>query len=356
MLRRTAAVGLALALAACKGQSKGPVLAKGDGFEVTAEEFQAAVDGQMPFQKAQLAMPGKKTALLQRMVEDEALFAQAQKEKLLEDPQVQRVLRTVMVQRLKAKHQPQSTDAASIASIPAADIEKYYAEHPTDFEKRLGATIIAFYADPGAPQRGEKRAAAERALAQLRDAEKKAAAGAVPQLASTRTQRPGLAPSAGPAPSSAALFTKLVADLSEDETTKRFGGSVGFKTRAELEQSHPPELAAAIFSLPQGAISDVVETPRGFYIARVTAVREQIGLDQARPHIQMRLARAHDEKVWTDFVKKVRDDAKVTVDEQAVEAIPVSAAPAMGTVRGQPASGMGGAEAPHPPQIPAEKK
>ncbi|HYD41436.1 MAG TPA: peptidyl-prolyl cis-trans isomerase [Anaeromyxobacter sp.] len=332
MLRRTAALGLGLAfaLAGCKGKGSGPVLAKGEGFEITADEVRTLVESQMPFQRKQLEQPGRKTALVQQLVKDEVLFARAKEEGLLEDPQVKRVLRTVMVQRLKAKHQPAPTDPTTIS---AEEVAKYYAEHPADFEKRVGATVIAFFAAPDSPQRAEKRAAAERALAQLRDAERKAATAADPQPASTRAARPGTAPASPPAPPShtvATAFTKLVAEVSEDDATKRFGGSLGFKTRKELEQSHSPEVAAAVFSLAQGGISDVVETPRGFFIVRANAVREQTSLDQARPHIQVRIARTRDEQVWTDYVKKVQDEADVKLDEAAIEALTFAPAqPAM---------------------------
>jgi len=359
MLRRIAALGLGLgfafALAGCKGQGSSPVLAKGDGFEITADELRTLVENQMPFQRNQLALPGKKTALVQQMAREEALFARAKEEGLLEDPQVRRVLRTVMVQRLKAKHQPAPTDPATIS---AEEVEKYYREHPADFQKRVGATIIAFYAAPDSPQRAEKRAAAERALAQLREAEQKATTAAAPQPASTRPARAGT-PASPPAPPSHAVataFTKLVAEVSEDEATKRFGGSVGFKTREELEKSHSPELAAAVFSLAQGGISDIIETPRGFYIARANAVREQTAVDQARPHIQVRLARARDEQLWTDFVKKVQDEADVKLDEKAIEALTIQAEqPAMAAPgqAGQPQPAAPGAAFPAEPM---EKK
>ncbi len=354
MLRRTAALGLAFALAACKGQQgSGPVLAKGEGFEITADEVRTLVENQMPFQRSQLDQPGRKTALVKQLVEEEVLFARAKEEGLLEDPQVRRVLRTVMRQRLKAKHQPSPTDPTTVT---ADEVAKYYAEHPADFEKRVGASVIALLAAPDAPQRAEKRAAAERALAQLREAERKAAPTATPQPASTRPARAGAAPASPPAPPAHAIasaFTKLVAEVSEDESTKRFGGSLGFKTRAELAQSHSPELAEAVFSLPQGGISDVVETPRGFFIVRANAVREQTSLDQARPHIQVRIARARDEQAWTDYVKKIQDEADVKLDEQAIEALTLqAAAPAMGG----PGRPRQPSEAPPASPSPAEKK
>jgi parvulin-like peptidyl-prolyl isomerase len=128
---------------------------------------------------------------------------------------------------------------------------------------------------------------------------------------------------AAPAPSVASVFSKLVNELSEDQASKRFGGSLGSKTRAELEKVHP-EIAAVLFSLPQNAVSEVIETPQGFYIARVNVVREALTLDQVRPQIQMRLARKQDEKARTDFVEKLEADAKVVIDEKAVEAVDLS--------------------------------
>jgi hypothetical protein len=354
MLRRTAAFAIALALAACKGQGSGPVLAKGDGIEITADEFRAHLEDQQPFQRAQLGAPGKKKAVLNRMVQEEILFHQAEKEGLRDDPQVQKLIRTFMVQRLMQRHARQ-TDPAT---VPAGDVDKYYEEHASEYQKRVAGSVIAFLAAPGAPERGKKRAAAEKALAELRTAERKAAAGANPQPASTRPP-PALA-----APSVAGLFAKLVTELSDDDATKRFGGSLGFKTRAEHEKSQPPELVEVLFGTPQNSISNVIETPKGYYIVRVTAIRDALGVDQVRPQIQVRLARQKDEKTWTDFVQQLQTDAKVVIDEKALEAVEVApvAPPGPGhdsPSRAQPSpdgKGHGGHEMTPGAQAPGETK
>jgi len=298
-MRRTVAFGLALALTACDGQESGPILAKGEGVEITADAFRAHIEDQQPFQRAQLGAPGRKRVLLDRMVQEQILFRQAEKEGLRDDPQVQKLVRTIMVQRLTQRHARQ-TDPAT---IPASAVEEYYQSHAAEYEKRVAASVIAFLAAPDAPDRAKKRAAAQKALAELRAAERNA--------------------SAGPAPA-ASLFAKLVTDLSEDEATRRFGGNLGFRTRADHEKAQPPELVEALFGLPQNAISNVIETPKGYYIVRVTAIREAPALDQARSQIQVRLARQKDEKTWTDFVQQLKADAKVVVDEQALEAVNVS--------------------------------
>lgn len=342
LLRRTAALGLVLALAACKGASsssaKGEgsdvVLAKGEGVTITAADFRALLEEQQPFQRAQMNAPGRKQALLKRMVQEEILYRQAEKEGLKDDPQVRKLLRSFMVQRL-AQQRARNTDPAS---VPDADVQKYFQERSGDYQKRVAASIIAFHAAAGAPERAQKRAAATKALAEIRAAEKGATATATPRPASTRS--PAIPPPAASS-SVSGVFSKLVSQLSDDESTKRFGGSLGFKTRAELEKTHPAELVAALFAMPQNQVSDVIETPQGFYIARVNALREEQTLEQVRPQIQMRLARQADEKAWTDFVEKLQTEAAVQIDEKALESVEV---PPL-----QPAAGASNRPLPSPP-------
>jgi peptidyl-prolyl cis-trans isomerase C len=62
-------------------------------------------------------------------------------------------------------------------------------------------------------------------------------------------------------------------------------------------------------------------------------------VDQVKPQIQSRLQREKRTKEFDDYVKKLREEAKVTVNDAELEKIVVSAAPAPGP-GGMPPGGM----------------
>ena len=69
---------------------------------------------------------------------------------------------------------------------------------------------------------------------------------------------------------------------------------------------------------------------QGFWIVRVTGRQEGITrtVDQVKPQIQSRLQREKRTKEFDEYVKKLREEAKVTVNEAELEKVVVSAAPA----------------------------
>jgi len=304
MLRRLACIGIAaLALAACGNKSSGPVVAKGDGFTITADDFKARLDEQSPFLRARFSTIEKKKEFLDNLVRMEVLAREAEKQGFRNDPEVQRTLRTIMVQKMIQKSF--SSDPGS-ADVPDADVQKFYDEHPADYHrpKRLRAALVAFNAAAGAPDRAKKLALAKKTLAALQAAEKDK--------------------------KDPAAFAKAVTALSEDAATKGMGGDIGLKTQEEVEKTYPKELSAALFAAAKaGDLVGVVEAPQALYIAKVTMVQDEVNrtLDQVKPQIVARLAREKRSKEFDEWVKKLRDQAKVTIDEQALAAIEVPAAP-----------------------------
>lgn len=306
MLRRIALPGLAALIAlsalAChsggKKTSGGPAVAKGDGFTITTEDFKARLEEQSPFVRARYTTLEKKKEFLDNLVRFEILAREAEKQGLRDDPEVQQTLKKIMVQKLvqRSFQTPEATKP-----IPDADVEKYFEEHKAEYfrPKRVRAALVAFTAAQGTPERAKKAAAARKALAELKVEEKK----------------------------NPAAFTKIVADFSEDAATKATAGDLNFKTQEDLEKAYSKELAAAIFGLNQGETSGVIETPQGLYIARITAVQPEVNrtLDQVKPQISARLTREARSKEFDALVSKLKDAAKITVDDKALESVEVSA-------------------------------
>jgi peptidyl-prolyl cis-trans isomerase C len=333
MLRRLALLGLAaLAVAGCGNKkSNSPVVAKGDGFTITADDFKARIEEQAPFMRARYTTLDKKKEFLENnLVRFEVLAAEAEKAGFRKDPDVQQMIRRIMVQKLVQKRFADNGDAGA-AAVPDADVQKFYDEHAAEYHrpKRVRVSAIVFTAAPGSPDRAKKLAAAKKALASLQAAEKD----------------PKTAPTA---------FTKLVTELSDDAASKASGGDLGLKAQDELEKATSKELAAAAFGLKQGETSGVVETPTGLYILKATLVQEEVNrtLDQVKPQIVSRLSREKKAKEFDEWLKKLQADAKVSIDEKALDAVQIAAPTTPGADKPgasvQPAGGHH-TDAPPPP-------
>ena len=106
----------------------------------------------------------------------------------------------------------------------------------------------------------------------------------------------------------------------------------------------------------------VVETAQGFWIIRVTGRQEGITrtVEQVKPQIQSRLQREKRTKEFDEYVKKLREEAKVTVNEAELEKVAVSAAPAGGPGMpggmpgGMPPGGMPARRQPRPAMPPPQ--
>lgn len=325
MLRRIALLGLvALAATACQPQSKdskksGPAVATGNGFTITAGELKARLDEQSPFIRARYSTLERKKEFLDNLVRFEVLAREAERQGLANDPEVQLTLKKVMVQKLVQKNFQDASGAAAEA-LPEADLQKYYDEHKAEYyrPRRVRLAAIVWNAPAGSPERAAKVALAKKALAKLKAEEKK----------------------------NTLAFAQLVNEFSEDAASKATAGDLGFKTREDLEKAYSKEFADVAYNLQPGATSGVLETPNGVYLVKGTGEQDELNrtFEQVKPQIQTKLYREKKTKEFDAWLKKLRDDAKVSIDEKALEAVEISAAaPAgMGGMPGMPGMMPGG--------------
>ena len=83
-------------------------------------------------------------------------------------------------------------------------------------------------------------------------------------------------------------FAQLARQVSEDVITGRRGGDLGWTPRGRM----PGELEEAAFALEEGAISEVVESPRGFHVIKMLGKREgDVPEAEAKQEIGERLYR-----------------------------------------------------------------
>jgi peptidyl-prolyl cis-trans isomerase C len=301
----------ALALAACKGgdgKKSGPAVAKGDSFTITADDFKARLDEQSPFIRARFASLDRKKEFLDNLVKFEVLAAEAKKQGLDKDPDVQTMMKRVMVQKLVQKSFADDAEAAK--KIPEADLTAYYDQHKDEYHRpaKVRVAQILVKAPAAGPESAKQEAEAKKLLARAHAEEKKSPAG----------------------------FATVARDASQDDATKAAGGDLGFRSKDELAAATSPQVADAAFALKDGEVSDVLPTAQGFAIVKRSGWQDPLDrpFDVVKAQIAGKLARERRSKDFDDLVKKLRDQAHVTVDEKALEAIPVAGAPSV--------PGMGG--------------
>jgi peptidyl-prolyl cis-trans isomerase C len=304
-----------LALGACGGSGspvdgaakEGPVVARGNGVTITAEEFKARLDEQSPFVRSRFAELESKKQFLDNLVRFELLANEARKQGLDKDPEVQLMMKRVMVQRLV---QQRFSDEDLGKDVPEAELQQYYAAHKDEYQRsgRVRLAQVLFAAKEGTPERAAKEAAAKKALAKIRAEENK---------------DPG-------------AFQAAARELSDDATTKSLGGDIGFRTAEELATQFSKPVADAAFALQQDQVSEVVASPLGFHILKRTAFQDAVHrpFDQVKTQIAAKLARERRSKAFDDEVARLRKEANVEVNEQELAKVEVNAGP--------PAGGMGG--------------
>ena len=272
--RGTLAV-LALTALACSrsGKKAGPLVAEGDGFAISADEFRKKLDEQPPTIRARYATLDRKKEFLENLVRFEVLAREARRKGLDEDPEVQETLKKIMVQRLVR----QAFDEKQPAPDESA-VQGYYQEHLAEFVKpeRLRVGVVLLRVPVGAPERAARSIEARKLLARLEVEEAK----------------------------NPLAFSNLAREASEDALTKAAGGDAGYRTRQELAQQYSPELAAAAFALrDSGQVSNTIETPQGFALLKLLGRQAGVSrtLDEVKPQITARLSREARTRDFDEF-------------------------------------------------------
>ncbi len=162
-----------------------------------------------------------------------------------------------------AKQKPDTTEAA-LAAWTNDNAERLQAEYEankhryTNLEKQVRARHILLKA--GSYASAEQKAEAKKKAEAL---QKRAAAGAD--------------------------FAELARKNSGDAITAKKGGDIGFLKKGTM----PEPFDEALFSMEVGQISEVVETPYGYHVIEVLAIREgDVPIDEAKAELAEELYRA----------------------------------------------------------------
>jgi peptidyl-prolyl cis-trans isomerase C len=97
------------------------------------------------------------------------------------------------------------------------------------------------------------------------------------------------------------------------------GGDLGYIGRG----SGFPEVFDVTFTLPLNRVSDVTPSPYGFHVFKVVDRRpaERRTLEEARGDIVEKLAREKRAQAQADYLKTLRERAKIDIDEKALAGV-----------------------------------
>src|SRR5438094_6313878 len=289
------------ALAACrKSEKSGPVVAEVGDEKITAEEVRQRLNETSPFLRARYSTVERKKEFLENLVRNELLAQEAVRQGYDKSPAVRDQMKRAMIQEL-IKHQ---LDAKlSGTGIGDEELKKFYEAHLDDFVKPERARVFHILLPANdAKQRAEAR---KKATALLKDVDAREKKGEVN------------------------AFQSAAMKESKDQLSAPMGGDLRFLSRDELAKAYSAELANAAFELKNaGDKAGPIETPAGIELVKlqVKTVALNRSFDESKESIRGRMARERRSRQYDDFVKRLREQGKISIDEVELAKVNAEAA------------------------------
>ena len=294
-----------LALAACKAQKSGPVVAKVGDEKITADELKRRLDETSPFLRARYNTLERKKEFLENLIRNELLAQEAQRQGYDKSPAVKEQMKRAMIQEL-IKHQ--LDEKLTGADIADDDLKKFYEAHVDDFVKPERARVFHIFLP--ARDTKDKAEAKQKAAALLKDIDAREKKGEVNAFQTTAMKE------------------------SKDQLSAPMGGDLRFLSREELAKAYSPELATAAFDLKNpGDKGGPIETPAGVELVKlqVKTVALNRSFEESKDSIRGRMARERRRHEYDDWMKMLRQNTTVAIDDAELEKVVVEGAP-----QGQP--------------------
>jgi len=285
--------------AACKGNKSasvtsanpaqegelGKVVARVDDSVITLGDVQDGINKQAPFVRARYTSPEKRKEFLDSLIRIEVMAKEAARRGYEKDPEVVRVMKQQMISKFLRKD---FESKLKVEDVPDADVEKYYKEHPEDFNRPEQVHVSQIVV--------KEKAKADKVVREANAASK-------------------IDPKA---------FRDLVTKYSEDADSKSRGGDLAVFDRNSL--TVPKPVVEAAFAMKEvGEISAPISTENGFVVLRLMAKVPGFSkpLPEVKRQIQQRLFRDLRTKSMDEFVADLRKKYTVTIDEATLAKVTV---------------------------------
>ena len=289
-----------LALFSCKKSASGPVVAHVGDDVITADEFKRRIDEQSPFLRARYGTLERKKELLEALIRNELLAQEAQREGLDKSPAVRDATKRAMIQELIKK---QLDEKMSGADISDGELKAFYDAHLDDYVKPERARVYhIFLTAKDAKEKAQAKAKGAALLKDIQAREKKGEVNA---------------------------FQAAAIKESKDPLSAPMGGDLRFLSKDELTRSHGAELANAAFDLKNpGEVAGPLETAAGVELVKlqVKTVALNRSFDESKETVRGRMARERRSWQYDDFVKRLREQGKISIDEVELAKVNAEAA------------------------------
>lgn len=260
---------------------------------ITIAQFQTAMA-----RRGVSSDPAARRALLDEMIRFRATVQEAKRRGLEHDPEMVAAWEAMLAGKVRESDRERLRDRLEVTP---AEVEAEYAAHPETNRIPARVRIAVIFVEAPATFTKEKRAE-RRAL-----------------IAEARTKALALGPEI-------AGFGPLAAETSFDQATKYRGGDLGYLIAGtDAEGVERPVLDAAFALANPGEVSEIIETPRGFHLVRLTerqpeAVRPLTAT--VRANIANRLARERNRVVDQELSAAILADRRVETHTERLAAIP----------------------------------
>jgi parvulin-like peptidyl-prolyl isomerase len=314
---------LALGLPACsKRKGKGPsagggdsaVVAKVDDAVITVADVQERINKQSPFVRARYTTNEKKKEFLDSLIRFEVMANEAERRGYDKDPEVLRVMKQQMISKFLQKD---FESKLKVEDVPDADVEKYYKEHPAEFNQKEEVRVSEVT--------NKDKAKADRAYNEAKALPKATAAG--PPVSDKDKKE----------------FKDIVTKYSDDDEAKLRAGDLGFFDKDS--QRFPKPIVEAAFALKEvGDVASPIKTDKGWAVIRLTQKRPGFNrpLAEVKRQIQQRLFRDMRTKAMDNFVADLKKKSTIDIKEENLSKVVIDTAGATGGPAGGPMSGAPG--------------
>jgi peptidyl-prolyl cis-trans isomerase C len=284
-----------MAAPAAKEQAKKPlipekdrklVLAKIGEVQISVGDLADRINKMSRYVRGRYESVEKKRQLLDSMVEFEVLAKEAARRGFAKHPDVVRMLRQVMIQRLRQRIVEEKVKRADITDD---DVKTYYEKHRPQYNKpemvRVSHILV------------KDQAAAQKVLQEVKQK------GNNPRE-----------------------FRALVQKHSIDQTTRRRAGDLRYFTR-EDKRVPKPVIEAAFKLQKRGEVAGPVKSDRGWHVIKLThrkkAINRKMDDPKVRQQIVTRILRQRRRKALEAFKKELRGKAKVKIYDDRLAAVKV---------------------------------
>jgi len=272
------------------GESEGTVIATVDNVKITDADISKMLEGiRDPRQLMRFASEEGKKQLLDKLVDIELVAAAAQRDGMLNDVEVKKLIENYTKQVLFVAYL-QKKLKETVQEIDEAAAKAYFDEHPDEFvqgEQVKASHILIKVAEDA------DDATVAAAKKKIEDLYKKAKAGAD--------------------------FAELAKANSDDPGTKNRGGSLGFFARGRMV----PEFDEAAFGLDVGQISEPVRSKFGFHIIKVEdrKAEQKKTFEEVKTMLMRKLSMEQQQNAYETVVGDLRTAANIDIDEEALNNI-----------------------------------